>query len=72
MLTVMAFLKGNERLPTEIGWTQRDFVMTNEKIDEIAGLVDVAQTLITSDNSTSTKRRRQAMVDLHAGYFGSH
>lgn len=62
----------NERLPTEIGWTQRDFVMTNEKIDEIAGLVDVAQTLITSDNSTSTKRRRQAMVDLHAGYFGSH
>jgi hypothetical protein len=71
MLIVMAFLKGNERLPTEIGWTQRDFVMTNKKINEIADLVDAAQNLITSDNSTSTKRRRQTMVDLHAGYLGS-
>ncbi|KAL1606808.1 hypothetical protein SLS60_004215 [Paraconiothyrium brasiliense] len=56
----------NEKLPTELGWTRKEHVMSVEDIGKVSQAIGRATSLLTGGNETSAKVRRG---DFHAGIF---
>ena len=59
----------NERLPTELGWTKQEQVVSLTDILKLTQIFADASSLITSDNGTSIAASTHAKrADLHARF----
>lgn len=56
----------NERLPTELGWSRKEYVMGLEDITKVSQAVGKATSLLTGGGEMAAKDRRG---DFHAGIF---
>ncbi|KAL5339934.1 Chloroperoxidase [Aspergillus crustosus] len=61
----------NERLPTELGWSRQEDMVSVEDVIKVSNLISEAASLITGETSTGTgtqdSRHKKRNVDLHAG-----
>lgn len=72
-LLTFSFFKpaGNEKLPSELGWTPQAEAVTQETAMAQSKVIEDAVSLFTSSNATasSAARRRAVIRDLHAGFL---
>lgn len=66
-------LVGNEKLPSELGWTPQAQAVTQEVAMAQSKAIEDAVSLFTASNTTTSsaaRRRRTVVRDLHAGFLG--
>ncbi|KAI0101413.1 Cloroperoxidase [Hypoxylon sp. NC0597] len=63
--TLVEYFFENERFPTELGWSRRTEVVTQEDIGRLTEIISNASSLITTAKPVVSARRR----DLHAGVY---
>ncbi|KAF3067287.1 putative sterigmatocystin biosynthesis peroxidase stcC [Daldinia childiae] len=63
--TLVEYFFQNERLPTELGWSTRSEVITNDIISRLTQAISNASSLITPSGAVVSTRRR----DLHGGIY---
>lgn len=64
---MLTFIKENEKLPAELGWTKQASEITLDQISSISALVASSASLITGESTDTTTAHRRR--NLHAGIF---